>query len=120
MKIDNHADTTCAGKNCIPLYHTGQVCNVQPFSDSCDATENVPIGGVATVCDDPRTGESVLIEMHEVLMFAEFMKHTLLNPNQARCTGHFLCDDSCDPHRSLSIAFHDTDYTISHFTLSCH
>ena len=113
VKIDNHADTTCAGKNCIPLHCTGQVCNAQPFSDSCDATENVPIGGVATVHDDPRTEESILIEMHEVLMFTESMKHTLLNPDQAGCTGHSLCDDPCDPHRSLFIAFHDTDYTIS-------
>ena len=109
VEIDNHADTTCAGENCVPLCHTGQVCNVQPFSGDCDAKKDVLIEGVATVCDDPRTGESILLEPHEVLVFTDSLDHTPLNPNQARYFGHSLCDDPFDPHRELESKFDETN-----------
>jgi hypothetical protein len=31
-EIDNHADTCCFGANFTPLYFTGQVCDVSPFT----------------------------------------------------------------------------------------
>ena len=45
IEINNHPDTTCARMNCVPMYYTGQVCNVMRFSD---AQKDVPIGGVVT------------------------------------------------------------------------
>ena len=32
-EMDYHADTCCLGKNFIPLYYTGKVCNVHAYSD---------------------------------------------------------------------------------------
>jgi hypothetical protein len=42
-EIDNHADTCCFGANFTPLYFTGQVCDVSPFTDTYDALQNIEV-----------------------------------------------------------------------------
>ncbi len=32
VELDSHADTCCAGSNCVVIEHTGKVCNVVGFN----------------------------------------------------------------------------------------
>ena len=47
-KLDIHADTTVAGKNCIILRYTDRSCGVAPFSDKYTQMKDVPIVSEAT------------------------------------------------------------------------
>ena len=103
MEIDNHADTTCFGSNFIPLYFTGQVCDVSPYLNEYEPMPNVRIAGACTAYDDPKTGLTVILEYHQGLWFGTKMTHSLINPNQCRSYGLSICDDPYDPHRDLGI-----------------
>ena len=43
-EMDSNADTCCLGKNFIPLYYTGEVCNVHAYSDTIAPIKDVQIG----------------------------------------------------------------------------
>ena len=47
-KLDSHADTTVAGKNCVILRYTDRRCDVAPFSDKYTPTKDVLIVSGAT------------------------------------------------------------------------
>ena len=111
-EIDNHADTCCFGKNFIPLYFTGQVCEVQPFLDEYESVHNVEVCSAATAFDDSETGATVILVFNQGLWFGSKMSHSLINPNQCRSFGISLCDDPFDPYRKLSIYDPHTDTTI--------
>ena len=49
IELDSHADTTVLGANCIILSHTGQSCEVMPYSDTYDAITDVPVVTGATL-----------------------------------------------------------------------
>jgi hypothetical protein len=102
-KMDTHADTCCLGKNFIPLYCTGKVCNVHAYLDELDAIKDVQIGAGTTLWTDPSSGWSYILEIHQALMFTDSLEHSLLNPNQIRYDGHSLCDDPWDRHHSLGL-----------------
>jgi hypothetical protein len=42
MEADTHADTRVAGKNCVAMNFTERSCGVQPHSDECEPTPDVP------------------------------------------------------------------------------
>jgi hypothetical protein len=109
-EMDTHADTCCLGKNFVPLYYTGEVCNVHAYSDELDAIKDVQIGAGATHWTDPSSGFSYILEIHQALMFTESLEHSLINQNQIRFDGHSLCDDPWDRHRSLGLV--ERDYNI--------
>ena len=44
-EMDTHADTCCLGKKFIPLYHTGEMCNVHAISPEHVPVKDVKIGG---------------------------------------------------------------------------
>ena len=46
-ELDSHADTIVAGKNCVVLSYTGQVCDVTPYREDYNAICNVPVAQVA-------------------------------------------------------------------------
>jgi hypothetical protein len=102
-EMDTHADTCCLGKNFIPLYYIGDVCNVHAYSDKLDAIKDVQIGAGATLWTDPSSGSSYILEIHQALMCTDSLEHSLLNPNQIRYDGQGLCDDPWDRHRSLGL-----------------
>jgi hypothetical protein len=106
-EIDNHADTCCFGSNFTPLYFTGQVCDVSPFTDSYDAMQNVEVCAAATAWDHPMTGQTYVLEIHQGLWFGTKLPNSLINPNQCRMFGINLCDDPFDPYRKLEI--HDPE-----------
>jgi hypothetical protein len=109
-EIDNHADTCCFGANFTPLYFTGQVCDVSPFSDSYNSMENVEVCAAATAWDDPNTGHTHILEYHQGLWFGDKLPNSLINPNQSRMFGISLCDDPFDPYRELEM--HDPESSL--------
>ena len=111
-EIDNHADTCCFGRNFLPLYFTGQVCEVQPFLEEYESVHDVEVCSAATAFDDPETGSTVILVFNQGLWFGPKMSHSLINPNQCRSFGISLCDDPFDPYRKLSIYDPHTDTTI--------
>ena len=78
-----------------------------PYSTEYEAKQNVPIAAVATAYDHPDTGETLILQVNQVLWFGNTMPHTLLNPNQIRSYGYSLCDDPFDPNRPLGITTDD-------------
>jgi hypothetical protein len=62
-EMDMHADTCCLGKHSVPLYYTGEVCNVHAYSDELDAIKDVQIGAGATHWTDPSSGSSYILEI---------------------------------------------------------
>jgi hypothetical protein len=79
-ELDTRADTICAGANfkCIRL--TGMVCQVQGFHKSFDAIPNIPVATVATVWDDPNTG-NIGIELDDIFIpfQMEVAEHAIAN-----------------------------------------
>ena len=102
LECDSHADTTCAGKNCVVLEYTNNVVDVFGFHQSLGALKAIPIATVATLAHDSN-GTEVILVMHEALYFGEKMRHTLLSVNQVRAHGVGLWDNPCDPHHKLGL-----------------
>ena len=61
--------------------------NVYPFSSESNKVTNIPIGTVAYAVDDTKTGDTVLLVMHEQLIFGDRLTCSLINPNQMRAYG---------------------------------
>ena len=102
-EIDNHADTCCFGANFRPTFITDQVCEVSPYHESYESISNVPVVSACTAYDDPISGQTYIINIHQGLWFGKSMKNSLISPNQIRSFGIPLCDDPYDPHRSLGM-----------------
>ena len=102
-EIDNHADTCCFGANFRPTFITDQVCEVSPYHESYESISNVPVVSACTAYDDPTSGQTYIINIHQGLWFGKTMKNSLISPNQIRSFGIPLCDDPYDPHRSLGM-----------------
>ena len=60
-EIDNHTDTSVAGANFHPIFFSGEVCDISPFSDKYEATMNVPIATCATIVTHPDTGKELVL-----------------------------------------------------------
>ena len=80
FKIDSHAHTTVAGKNCAIIKYTYRNCDVAhtPMKDT-------PIVSAATIFTSAN-GRNYILVFHEALYMPD-MRHTLINPNQYR---HFV------------------------------
>ena len=79
-ELDSHANTTVAGRNCVPNWHMEIFCNVTPFSNTYE-----PMKYLATVSSatgfTPTTGRQYIRVFHECLYMTE-LSHTLINPNK--------------------------------------
>jgi len=102
LEMDNHADTCCFGPNFTPICFTEHTCDVTPYTDAYDSM-NVTVASAATAYDNPITGETTILVFHQGLWFGNKLSHSLVNPHQCRLFGLEICDDACDPHRSLGI-----------------
>ena len=85
-EIDNHADTTCIGKNFRVISFTSEVCSVSPYLSEYESMEDIPICTAATAVDLD-TGETIILEFGQGLWFEDRMSHSLINPNQCRSFG---------------------------------
>jgi hypothetical protein len=79
--MDSHADTIVCGSNCSIIHFTDKVCDVSPYTDTCEAIKSVPIVQAATAFDHPDTGETTILILNEAIWMGDKMNHTLVNPN---------------------------------------
>ena len=89
-EIDNHADTTCFGKNFRAISFTSQVCTVSPYLSEYNSLSDIPICTAATAVDLD-SGETIILEFGQGLWLGERMEHSLINPNQCRSFGVRVC-----------------------------
>ena len=106
-ELDSHADTTVAGRNCTPIWHTERSCDVAPFSDTYQPMKDVAIVSAATGFTSASGNQYILI-FHECLYMPE-LSHTLINPNQLR---HFHTQVQDNPYAKepMSIISPDGDF----------
>ena len=52
LEPDSHADTCCAGSNCVVLEFTNYVIDVYPYHKDLGKMKSVPIALVATLATD--------------------------------------------------------------------
>ena len=105
-EIDNHADTTCFGKNFRVISFTTEVCSVSPYLSEYNSIDDIPICTAATAVDLD-TGETIILEFGQGLWFGDRMNHSLIYPNQCRVYGLSVCDDPTDQHRDIGMQLHD-------------
>ena len=60
---------------------------VRPFSKEYKPFNAIPIATVATVWDDPATGQPYILIIHEAMYFGSKLSNTLLNQNQIQANG---------------------------------
>ena len=97
IELDSHADTIVLGANCIILSHTGQSCEVMPYSDTYDAITDVPVITGATLWTSPHDGDEFILIFNEALWMGDTLQHTLVNPNQHRVYGTTVQDNPFAP-----------------------
>ncbi len=109
-EIDNHADTTCFGKNFRVISFTSEVCSLSPYLSEYDSITDIPICTTATAVD-LNSGETIILEFGQGLWFGNRMDHSLVNPNQCRAFGIRINDDPTDATRILGMELSD-DYVV--------
>ena len=97
IELDSHADTIVLGTNCVILSHTGQSCEVMPYSDTYDAITNVPVVTVATLWTSPHDGDKFILIFNEALWMGDTLQHKLVNPNQLRAYSTTVQDNPFAP-----------------------
>ena len=83
-EVDNHANTCCAGRNFRPTFITNQVYEVLIYHKDYVSKKNVPMVSAATAWDNPKTGETIILHVHQALWFGLSLQKTLLSSNQIR------------------------------------
>jgi len=66
-EINNHADTTCFGKNFRAVSFTSEVCSVSPYLSEYDSLEDIPICTSVTAVELD-SGETIILEIWTRLM----------------------------------------------------
>ena len=102
IELDSHADTIVLGANCVVLSHTGQTCEVMPYSDTYNAITDVPAVTGATLWTSPYDGDEYILVFNESLWMGDTLQHTLANPNQLRAYGTTVQDN---PFASSPLTF---------------
>jgi hypothetical protein len=120
-ELDTHADTCCAGANWSLIELTGEVCNVNPFLDSYQPIQEIPVARCCTVWTNQEDSVEYLLVSNQMLWFGTQLPHSRINPNQLCAYGIEVNDDPFDSTRDfgiknkqLLIPF-DTTGTIVHF-----
>ena len=93
IELDSHADTIVLGANCVVLSHTGQTCEVMPYSDTYNAITDVPVVTRATLWTSPHDGDEYILIFNEALWMGDTLQHTLVNPNQLRAYSTIVQDN---------------------------
>ena len=74
-ELDSHADTTCIGMHSLIIGTTYKTVRVTPFLASLGSVNRVPIVTAALAYDDPRSGATIVLILHQVLYFKEMQNH---------------------------------------------
>ena len=83
VDLDSHADTCCVGNGVLIVNQTEKMVQVTPFLKSLGSVEKVPIVSAAIAYDDAKTGEVIVLVIHQAMHFPE-MHYCLLCPMQMR------------------------------------
>ena len=83
VELDSHADTCCVGNDVMIVNETLRTVKVTPFLKSLGSVTKVPIVTAAVAYDDPISGSTYILIIHQALHFKE-MNHCLLCPMQLR------------------------------------
>eukprot|EP00957_Ditylum_brightwellii_P160185 12194819-Ditylum_brightwellii.AAC.1 len=65
--MDSHADTCCAGANWRVVDSTGEIYEVNPFLDSYEPVQEVPLAKCAMVFTDKDDGAEMLLMADQML-----------------------------------------------------
>ena len=80
IELDSHADTVVLGSNCVVLHHTGNVCEVSPYTDEYDAITDIPVVQGATLWMAQHTDNEYILVFNEALRMGDTLTHSLINP----------------------------------------
>jgi hypothetical protein len=105
--MDSHADTCVAGPNFRIDEHTGEHCDVTPYSTEYKPILDVPIVNASTAFTDEKSGQTMILRFNQVLWYGKKLGMSLINPNQLRHCGHTVSDDPTDKTRNFGIAGED-------------
>ena len=114
IELDSHADTIVLGANCVVLSHTGQTCEVMPYSDTYKAITDVLVVTGATLWTSPHDGDEYILIFNEALWMGDTLQHTLVNPNQLRAYGTTVQDNPFSP---LPLSFDPTNGPVIPLTM---
>jgi hypothetical protein len=115
--MDSHTDTCVIGRNALVFHEDpSRFVNVTPFAASFGTMDNKPIVDAALAYDNPITGETCLLLVHQAILMEE-MDNNLLCPMQIRtndvrineCPKFLSENPNKDPH---SIHIPDEDFRI--------
>ena len=81
--------------------------NPQIHAESIKPIEGIPIVTGATAWDDPVTGETYILVIHEALYYRKRLDHSLINPNQIRHYGIDFWDNPYDKTKGTKIDVDD-------------
>jgi Reverse transcriptase (RNA-dependent DNA polymerase) len=85
---------------------TGEICDVNPFLESYQPVQHIPVARCCTVWTNQEDGNEHLLVGDQMLWFGTSLPNSLINPNQLRAYGHDINDDPFNSTRDFGI---DTD-----------
>ena len=108
MEIDNHADTTVLGRNCLSIHDYNRPVDVSGWDASQGSVECPTISG-AVAYDHPITGQVYILVYHQAIHCKSLENH-LMCPMQSRVTGvkinelpKFLADKPDDETHAIVV-----------------
>ena len=81
-EMDTHADTCVAGPNFRVDEFTGEHCDVAPYSSDYKPIKDVLIANASTAFTTDKTGEMLILQFNQVLLYGKRLSMSLINPNQ--------------------------------------
>ena len=72
-------------------------CDVAPYTETYDATKNIPIVSAETAWTSLESTETYILVFNEVLCMQGEMDHSLIKPNQMRHKGATVKDNPFSP-----------------------
>ena len=83
MELDSHADTCVIGRHGRVVDKFYRTVNVTGYNPKLGTTKNVDIITAALACDDPSSGEAIILFVHQA-GHIPMMENNLLCPMQMR------------------------------------
>ena len=82
-ELDSHADTCVVGKHVLLFQDFNRPVNVSGYDANLGTVENCKTVSAAMAYDDIRTGETVMLIVHQAISLPH-LDNNLLNPMQLR------------------------------------
>jgi hypothetical protein len=98
-ELDSHADTCVVGRNCLVTHTFDKKVNVSGYDPQLGSMKGMPIASAALAYDDPSTGETIILRVHQAVHIPTMMNN-LLCPMQLRVNVTYwwtIALDSCIP-----------------------